>query len=182
MSQQNAYSFGSARPQLHFHWGVSNQEIGDVVSVFHKNGVANIDSGVVRFIAKKTGRVIVKLRVGITASIEAAGQFQLDRDREFQDEVEIQILDPLALKKPPLPKNVVLMSPGSEFQLKTNRDYARGSRVSYAIAGSSEGSDIATVDKNGVLVAGSVRSQVFKFKLGLTSQVKKSFDYRKQYI
>ena len=54
------------------------------------------------------------------------------------------------------------MSPGSEFLLKTNRDYARGSRVSFAVASSTsdrEGGDIATVDKNGVLVAGSVRDQ-----------------------
>jgi hypothetical protein len=45
---QNAFSYGSARPALSFHWQVSNQEIGDVVSVFHKNGVVNTNSGVVR--------------------------------------------------------------------------------------------------------------------------------------
>jgi hypothetical protein len=43
-------------------------------------------------------------------------------------------MDALALRNPRLPKNVILMSPGSEFQLKTNRDYAPGSKVTYSIA------------------------------------------------
>ena len=67
---QNAFSFGSARPPLHFHWSVSNQEVGDVVSVFHRSGVTNVNTGVTRFVAKKPGRVVLKLRVAITSRYE----------------------------------------------------------------------------------------------------------------
>ena len=125
--------------------------------MFHKNSVSNVNSGVVRFVARKAGRVVVKLRIAITASVEGASQFQLDRDREFQDEVEIQVLDQLSLRYPRLPKNVVLMSPGSEFQLKTNRDFAPGSRVTYSIAETPlDGATASTVDSNGLLTAGQV--------------------------
>ncbi len=85
----------------------------------------------------------------------------LDRDREFQDQIEIKVLESLALRAPLLPKNVVLMSPLSEFQLKTNRDFASGSTVTYTIAHTSlsdVNNSVATVDKNGLVVAGQVSS------------------------
>ena len=89
----------------------------------------------------------------------------LDRDREFQDQIEIKVLESLALRAPLLPKNVVLMSPLSEFQLKTNRDFASGSIVTYAFAHTSTSDvndSVATVDKNGLVVAGQV--SIFFFR------------------
>ena len=74
-------------------------------------------------------------------------------------QIEIKILDALALRSPPLPNNVVLMSPHSEFQLKTNRDFAPGTSVTYSVVKTSQdlNASVATVDKNGLLVAGQVK-------------------------
>ncbi len=105
--------------------------------------------------------------------MEATNQFQLDRDREFQDEIEIKVLESLALRAPHFPKNVVLMSPRSEFQLKTNRDFAPGSIVTFSMVSSCNQS-VAAVDKNGLVVAGQVRNFYF-FRLALTKAF--SFDH-----
>ena len=72
---------------------MSDQEVGQVVSVFHKNGIRQSNSGVARFVAKKSGRVMLKVRVTITSTLDITNQFQLDRDREFEDEVSKLILE-----------------------------------------------------------------------------------------
>jgi hypothetical protein len=68
----------------------------------------------------------------------------------------------MALRNPVLPKNVVLMSPGSELQLKTNRDFASGARVAYSVAKPALDGNVATVDNNGLVVAGQV-CRMFSF-------------------
>ena len=61
------------------------------MSVYHRNGLGTGEgrnNGVMRLVAKRPGRVVVRLRARITAPIPAAEQFQLDRDRVFENQVE----------------------------------------------------------------------------------------------
>ena len=76
----------------------------------------------------------------------------------FFSQIEIKVLDALALRSPSLPNNVVLMSPLSEFQLKTNRDFAPGTIVTYKVVETSHdlNESVAAVDDKGLLVAGQV--------------------------
>ncbi len=59
------------------------------MSVFHQNGVeaAPVNEVAMRFVAKKPGRVQITLVAKITQSLQSTGQFQLDRDKQFQDQV-----------------------------------------------------------------------------------------------
>ena len=76
----------------------------------------------------------------------------------FFSQIEIKVLDALALRSPSLPNNVVLMSPLSEFQLKTNRDFAPGTIVTYKVVETSHdlNESVAAVDDKVLLVAGQV--------------------------
>jgi len=90
---QNAYSFGSAIPNLHLEWSLDDTDAGDLVSVFHRNGVAKggVNEASVRFIAKRPGRAQIKLTARISRAVAGDGQFQLDGDRVFHRTMEIQV-------------------------------------------------------------------------------------------
>lgn len=98
----------------------------------------------------------VKVRVAITATQEAANQFQLDRDREFSDEIEIQVIEPLELRAPRIGSNLLLMSPRSSFQLQTNRDFGSGVRLAYNVVNTSTQQPAVTVDSSGLVVSSRV--------------------------
>ena len=63
-----------------------------MVSVYHRNGLSpgsdSLNNGVMRLVANRPGRVVIKLRAKITSPIGAAEQFQLDRDRVFESQVD----------------------------------------------------------------------------------------------
>ena len=86
---QNAFSYGSAIPNLQIDWKMSNHEVASLESPFWKNGLSvNSDNnGAIRLIAKKPGRTTIKLNAKITAPIELIGQAQLERDMEYADEI-----------------------------------------------------------------------------------------------
>ena len=124
---QNAYSFGSAIPNLKFSWSINNGEVAELRSVFHDNGVTGygmFNTASMRLKAKKAGRILVKLKAQITSTLEGNNQYQFDKDAEFKDQLEIQVFDDLAFTNPNLlpSKRSLLMQTNSEYQLKTTRD------------------------------------------------------------
>ena len=68
-------------------------------------------------------------------------------------QLEIQIFEDLRLTSPGVPRNTLLMSPGSIYQLRTNRESAGD--VTYTVVGGSCGSkaagggDLITVSRTG---------------------------------
>lgn len=152
---QNAYSFGSALPDVQLMWSANNHDAADLKSVFWRNGVAasSYNNGAMRLVAKKPGRVVIKLRAVITSPLEAAGQYQLDRNLEFKDQIEVRIFDDLAARAPHVPRNTLLMATYSEYDLKTNRDASPGATVTYFVLGEKPevASGIITVSSEGVV-------------------------------
>lgn len=58
---QNPFSYGSElRRGLALEWSASNRDSGDLVGVFHRNGIASDGDGTMRLLAKKPGRIVIK--------------------------------------------------------------------------------------------------------------------------
>ena len=104
-----------------------------MVSPFWRNGLEanNKNNGVMRLIAYKPGRTTIHLNTKITAPIDNLGQYQLDKDFEVTDQLDIVIFDNLVEEKHNDENNVYLMAPQSEFQLKINRDRASNAKIVY---------------------------------------------------
>ena len=116
---QNAFSYGSALPNLQVDWKLTNHEVAALESPLWPNGITanSNNNGAMRLIAKKPGRTIIKLNAKITAPIELIGQAQLDKDMEFSDEIEVIIFEDINGKSPFIGRNSLLMTPMSEHQL-----------------------------------------------------------------
>ena len=97
----------------------------------------------------KPGRVVVTLRAKISQSMNHPNQYQLDKDLELKDTVEIVVLDDLRLTSPShMPENNLLLAPGSHTHLKTNKEEGNTFKLL-------SGTKIASVDQSGVVKAGS---------------------------
>lgn len=150
-SNQNAFSFGSAIPQLQVTWKLSHQEVATLRTPFWRNGIAvnDMNNGAMRLKSRKPGRTTVKLHVKITAPIDNIGQNQLEKDMEFTDEIEIIVFEDLSLKNPSIEHNTILMSPMSDHQLITNRDGASGVKTTYTVLAND--ADVVSVSQKGKL-------------------------------
>lgn len=132
-NNQDAFSFGSALPNLVLSWTLNNQNVAKLESPFWKSGLsANVkNNGAMRLIAMKPGRTTINLIAKITVPIDSISQYQLDRDIEVVDQLNIVIFDDLKTIEPNIDRNTLLMAPLSEFQLITNRDGAGNVKVTY---------------------------------------------------
>ena len=135
-------------------WSATNQDAADLNGVFYRNDllVDEKNTGIMRLVAKNPGRVVISVRARISSSLPMSDQYQLERDREYTDTLEVQIFDDLSLRRPILPSNTLLISPESEYQLKTNRE-AVGD-VSYTVLSSGNRGDVVSVSKSGLVKAG----------------------------
>eukprot|EP00095_Tigriopus_kingsejongensis_P012070 maker-scaffold60_size442463-snap-gene-0.28 protein:Tk12070 transcript:maker-scaffold60_size442463-snap-gene-0.28-mRNA-1 annotation:"nuclear pore membrane glycoprotein 210" len=145
---KNPYSHGSAVPHLDLTWDVGQQDSASLVSVFHRNHLelGRDNNGVMRLIAKKPGRVTIKLRAKISKSIPGAGQCQFESDRPLADDLEIQVIEDLDLKAPWLEENTLLMGTNSQFQLRTNRDSQGEIRYTVLSKPSNMGDSVTVTD------------------------------------
>ena len=154
-SNQNAFAFGSALPNLQIEWKLSNQEVANLESPFWKNGIEinGKNNGAMRFVAKKAGRTSVKLHAKITAPIDVFGQNQFDRDMEFTDEIEVTVFEDLTGKSPYIGKNTLIMGPMTTHQIKTNRDGISGAKTTYSVLPNLDGTEIVSVSKTGKITS-----------------------------
>ena len=120
-------------PNLVLSWTLNNQNVAKLESPFWKSGLsANVkNNGAMRLIAMKPGRTTINLTAKITVPIDSISQYQLDRDIEVVDQLNIVIFDDLKTIEPNIERNTLLMAPLSEFQLITNRDGAGNVKVTY---------------------------------------------------
>ncbi len=105
-----------------------------------------------RLVAKKPGRVKISVRARITASMADRDQYQFEKDRELRHSIEVEVFDDLSLRSPLLPRNTLLMSPGSEYQLRTNRE-TEGEITYKVLAGNGEAEGVS-VSPSGLVSAG----------------------------
>ena len=153
---QSPFSYGSASPVLHYEWTCNNPDSADLRPVHHRNGLATgkRNHGVMRLAAKKAGRVRIAVKATVTESLAASDQYQFDRDRTFTDTVEVEVFDDLSLQSPRLPRNTLLMSPNSEYQLRTNRESEGAVRYSVLPNDKEGNKNVVTVTPSGLVVAG----------------------------
>lgn len=77
-------------------WSQSNIDSGELTSVYHQNmkltSLNDLENqGVMRFIAKRPGRVVIKVKVRVTKGSPGGMYFQLDKDKEFSHQIELQV-------------------------------------------------------------------------------------------
>ena len=149
---QNSFAFASALPHLNIEWKLNNQEVAKLEGPLWRNGLSTNtqNSAVMRLLALKPGRVMIKVHATITKPISAVGQYQFDRDMEFTHQLEIIVFDDLKIKSPHIEKNTLLMGPTSEYHLKTNRDGVSGTKISFQVLDSS---DLITVTRTGRVIS-----------------------------
>lgn len=161
LQNQNAFSYGSALPNLNLVWSASNQEVARLVSPFWRNGLTMNcnNNGAMRLVARKPGRIVINLSAKITAPIDSVGQHQLERDLAFKDQIEIVVFEDLNSRAPVVDRNTLLMGAQSDFQLRMNREGASGAKISFTVLpvqASQDGSEIITVSRTGQVRSGRV--------------------------
>ncbi|XP_022250684.1 nuclear pore membrane glycoprotein 210-like isoform X2 [Limulus polyphemus] len=146
---ESPFAFGTAIPSLLFHWSVNNPEVASLQSVYHQSGIqlGVENSFAVRLIAHQPGHVTIRLIVNPTG-VTAHSYHQTHQCGTLTDEIQIQVFDKLALSKPPIFGNYILISPETQLQLKSNRDGI--AQVSYQILSVDQPS-AAEVSRNGLL-------------------------------
>ena len=149
-SNQSPYAFGSAQPYINFAWSVNQAHLAALKNPFSANLVGDGNNGAtMRVRGLKPGRVVVTLRAKISQSMNHPNQYQLDKDLELKDTIEIVVLDDLHVTSPShMPENNLLLAPGSHTHLKTNKEEGNTFKLL-------SGTKIASVDQSGVVKAGS---------------------------
>ncbi|GAB1602354.1 nuclear pore membrane glycoprotein 210-like isoform X1, partial [Argonauta hians] len=151
------FSFGSAIPALSFSWTVSNSKVAKLQSVYHETGLnlPRESNFATHLVAVSAGIITVQLRVKPTVK----GKNQIVLDKEFRDELQIEVFDGLALISPSMVDGYILVTANTETQLKTNRD--NSVRLLYKTS-SRPGEKAAEVKvrENGILSTGSKTGQV----------------------
>ncbi|CAI9723077.1 Hypothetical predicted protein [Octopus vulgaris] len=151
------FSFGSAIPPLSFSWTVSNSKVATLQSVYHKTGLNSPRESnfATHLVATGPGIITVQLRVKPTLK----GKNQIVLDKEFRDELQIEVFDGLTLISPSMVDGYILVTANTEMQLKTNRD--NSVRLLYKTS-SRPGEKAAevTVRENGILSTGSKTGQI----------------------
>ena len=128
------FSFGSAIPNLRISWTASNKEVIELRGIYSEIGLnEKINSPEssnamfsVRAYGAQAGIVTIKVNVEVTQKVSNPLFQQLVGNLPLQHEIQIRIYTPLELlnvyqASSLKPKNLILMSPGSELALKTNR-------------------------------------------------------------
>lgn len=157
MENVTPFSFGSSIPPLLFTWSVSNRKVATLQSVYHKSGVllpkeSNFGN---QLVALGTGVLSVQLKV----KPMVRGKKQVVMDKEFIDELQIEVFDELTLVSPSTKDGFILITPNTDIQLKTNLDgsvklvYEINKRKGVASASIS-------ITPTGLLSAGSNTGQV----------------------
>ena len=142
----NVFSYGSASPIVNIDWSVS-PGLGGVSSPVESLGHALIsdNNGAVVFSASSPGKYQVSATVSISSKLEESGQYQLERDRTLTVSTSIIVSDRLSIINldQTLTSGALLLSPGSTFQLQTNKDSVF----------SVEDSGVVSVSKTGLVKA-----------------------------
>lgn len=153
--QEIPFTFGSAFPNLNFNWSVSNQNIVQLKSVFHQNGIqqSNENNFAMRIVAKQAGHMT--LRLDVSPIEPSSGAYsQIIQNSQLSAEVQIEIYERLELLIPEIDNSKILMSPHSQKKLRSNRDGF--TRVTYTLLSlGSESDPDVTVDSMGLLKSGS---------------------------
>ena len=142
----NVYSYGSAVPLLNVDWSVSaGSELRSPLSGLG-HALISDNSGVVVFSASTPGRYTVSATVSVTSRQEEPGQYQMERDRSLTVTTTITVLESLRITNLGQEgrQASLLLSPGSKFQLKSNK------AAVYSVEG-----DLVTVTKSGLVKTGS---------------------------
>ncbi|XP_070565297.1 nuclear pore membrane glycoprotein 210-like isoform X2 [Ptychodera flava] len=152
---QTPFTFGHAVPGLKFYWSVSNTDVIKLSTVYHKIGLYSDDENNfgMRVHAINPGQATLQLKVVITEP----GHNQILNDMVLIEEVQIEVFAKLALINPDACPSVLLVSPNTHTQIKTNRDGA--ARMMYSILDSPNGSPVVSVGSLGQVTSWSLTGQ-----------------------
>ncbi|XP_064117078.1 nuclear pore membrane glycoprotein 210-like [Macrobrachium nipponense] len=158
---QNPLAYATAVPPLLFEWSLNNKQIASFVGIFKKNGIVETkeNNGIVRLKAESPGHVTVTLKVKPSVPMTMPN-FQIVDNLILIDKIEIRVFETLQLKYPAESYADILMSPGAEVKVKTNRD--GNGQMSYAIEGCNNGdaaTGVVSVGPDGVVKSGSTTGQ-----------------------
>lgn len=125
------FSFASVQPSFRIKWSVSNKDIIRLKGVVDDAGFTEIVDGStngqnmfsIRAFGIQAGSVSIKCTMEVEEQARNSDYEQVSGNKLLSSEVQIRIYPELKLMLPSgnKGKSSILMSPGSEFQLKTNR-------------------------------------------------------------
>ncbi|KAI0234236.1 Nuclear pore membrane glycoprotein 210 [Lamellibrachia satsuma] len=153
------FSFGSSIPPLHFHWTISNRHVADVKDLFYKSGLRPTPHScfAMRLLAEEVGHVSVHLSV-----IPIPGsQLQVTGSSKLEDDIQIQVFEKLKLIGSEHYDSVMVITPNTEVQVRTNRD-GSSAKMTYEVQGHIDGTHsdpVIAVTRHGQVISGSRTGQ-----------------------
>ncbi|XP_078582959.1 nuclear pore membrane glycoprotein 210-like [Branchiostoma floridae x Branchiostoma japonicum] len=152
---QTPFTFGHAIPGLTFHWSLGNKDVIDLQPVYKENGVtlSEDDAYAMRVRALNQGQTNVALRV----KWSPRSYDQVEVGATLTDTAHLHVFEKLRLIVPETDGSLLLMSPKSVGQIRTNRDGA--CKVVYELITCPEEGSVVAVDSQGRVTAGSATGQ-----------------------
>ncbi|KAI8519172.1 hypothetical protein Bbelb_024290 [Branchiostoma belcheri] len=152
---QTPFTFGHAVPGLTFHWSLGNKDVVDLQPVYKENGVtlSEDDAYAMRVRALNQGQTNIGLRV----KWSPRSYDQVEAGATLTDTAHLHVFEKLRLIQPETDGSLLLMSPKSVGQIRTNRDGA--CKVVYELLTCPEEGSVVAVDSQGRVTAGTVTGQ-----------------------
>ncbi|XP_066264893.1 nuclear pore membrane glycoprotein 210-like [Branchiostoma lanceolatum] len=152
---QTPFTFGHAVPGLTFHWSLGNKDVIDLQPVYKENGVTLSEDDVyaMRVRALNQGQTNIGLRV----KWSPRSYDQVEVGTTLTDTAHLHVFEKLRLIVPETDGSLLLMSPKSVGQIRTNRDGA--CKVVYELISCPEDGSVVAVDSQGKVTAGTISGQ-----------------------
>ncbi|XP_019637955.1 PREDICTED: nuclear pore membrane glycoprotein 210-like [Branchiostoma belcheri] len=152
---QTPFTFGHSVPGLTFHWSLGNKDVVDLQPVYKENGVtlSEDDAYAMRVRALNQGQTNIGLRV----KWSPRSYDQVEAGATLTDTAHLHVFEKLRLVHPETDGSLLLMSPKSVGQIRTNRDGA--CKVVYELLTCPEEGSVVAVDSQGRVTAGTVTGQ-----------------------
>ena len=116
------FAFGSANPKLNVSWSVSNTDILDLSSIDSKLGIHEdgFNTFSVRVKGLREGTADVRVSVDVLEEANESLKYQVVGNRNLSDNITIRVSSKLVVNSKD--SGELLLSPGSELNLRSSRD------------------------------------------------------------
>jgi len=123
-SKLTPLSYGTASPALSFDWSSSNKQVATLGNYLDTNDIRTTgrNCGIVRVLAHRAGVTTISVTVSVTSSTTDANLMQIRDNSVLIAKLQLRVFDSLLLKSPLTSYARVLLSPGAEYSLATNKD------------------------------------------------------------
>lgn len=145
--------YASADPPLLITWTSSDKQVATIarpLDALHVSG-GSVNDAVVRVVARRPGHTTLTATVAVQRPANSPATAQILDGAQLTAKIKIEVFEALSLQSPQSADARLLLSPGAEYQLNTNRDTE--SRLSYTLEAGCSPSYVASVSSGGLVRA-----------------------------